>query len=200
MLPLPPITLSIGIMLLANLLPLLGVLKGQWTVYELVLLYWAENLLIGLYQLARFGAVGWLRGMPAMGVLAAFFTVHYGLFTLVHGVFVVTMFAPGDDAGLADAVAFLLSPAGLLVPLSLLAGSHGFSFVVHFLMGGEWRSAGLKELMLAPYGRVVALHVAILLGSALVVLTGQDMAALVLLVVLKIGLEVMAHRWQHWHP
>ncbi len=194
---LTPMGLSIGIMLLANLLPLWGALMGQWSVYELILLYWAENVLIGLYQLARFGAVGWLRDLPEIVVLAAFFTVHYGMFTLVHGMFVVGMFGPSLDAGLEAGVALLLSPDGLLVPLLLLAASHGFSFVVHFLRGGEWRDAGPKELMLAPYGRVVVLHLAILGGGALVVMTGQPVAALVLLVVLKMGVEVVAHRWAH---
>jgi hypothetical protein len=51
--------------------------------------------------------------------------------------------------------------------------------------------------MMQPYGRVVVLHLAILGGGFLVMLMGMPVAGLVLLIVLKIGLDVLAHAKQH---
>ncbi len=196
-LALTPVTGSIVVLIVANLVPLAGALFGGWSVYEVVLLYWAENVVIGLYQIARMMAVMVLRREGVMLLLAAFFVLHYGVFTMVHGHFVVGMLGPDPAAGLESAVALLLAPEGLLLALLALLASHGFAFTVHFLRGGEWRDAGLKELMVAPYARIVVLHLVILGGGLLLVTMGEPVAALALMVVLKIGIEIIAHVREH---
>lgn len=193
----PGLPLSLAVLVAANLVPLAGAWLAGWSVYEIILLFWAENLLIGLFQIARMLAVMGLRREPAMLVLAAFFCVHYGFFTFVHGHFVVGMLSPDAAEGMAGAFALLLAPSGLLVPLLALAASHGFSFFVHFLFGGEWREPELKSLMLAPYGRVVVLHLVILAGGVLVLALGSPAPALVLLVALKLLVEIPLHLHAH---
>jgi len=47
--------------------------------------------------------------------------------------------------------------------------------------------------MIQPYGRVVVLHVAIIGGGFLILLVGAPSAALALLILLKIGLDVLMH-------
>ncbi len=194
---LAPLTLSTAALVLANLVPLGGVLLGIWSVSEIMLLFWAENVVIGVLQVARMGAVLVLRREVALIVLIAFFAVHYGIFTFVHGMFVVTLFAPPEIEGMADAIAFLLSATGLLWPLLALVASHGLSFALNFLGGGEWRRIEAGTLMMQPYGRVVVLHLVILAGGAITLALGEPLGALVVLVVLKIGVDVVAHRRQH---
>jgi uncharacterized membrane protein AbrB (regulator of aidB expression) len=51
--------------------------------------------------------------------------------------------------------------------------------------------------MFRPYGRVMVLHVVILLGGFLVQLLGSPAPALALLVLLKTGLDLGAHLREH---
>lgn len=194
---LPPLLLSTLMLVAANSVPLAGALLGIWAAYDLLLLFWAENLVIGLFQVLRMAAVMALRRETVLAVLIPFFCVHYGIFTFVHGQFVTGIMAPAGADGLAAGAALLLSPDGLLWPLLALAASHAFSFAVNFLGAGEWRGIGAQALMVQPYGRVVALHLAILFGGALTMALGEPIAALALLVAVKIVIDVIAHRREH---
>ena len=194
---LPPLSLSTTALVLANLVPLAGAAFGGWSVYELVLLFWAENVVIGLFQLLRMGSVVRLRRKAHQAGLIPFFVLHYGMFAFVHGMFVTASFGPPAEAPLAAAIALLLSPSGLLFALLALVASHGFSFVVNFIGAGEWRDAEMPALMKQPYARVVVLQLVILGGAAAVQALGEPMVAPVLLVVLKMALDVVAHRREH---
>lgn len=193
----PPLLLSTLALVAANLVPLAGALLGIWSAYDLLLLFWAENVVIGLFQVLRMGAVLVLRREYAVIVLIPFFIVHYGMFAFAHGSFVTTLLAPPEEASLEAAVAVLLSPSGLLWGLLALLASHGFSYVANFLGAGEWREVAPKELMLQPYARVVVLHIVIIFGGVLAMALGEPAVALALLVVLKIGVDIVAHRREH---
>lgn len=194
---LPPLALSSAALVLANLVPLAGGLLGLWSVAEIMILFWAENLVIGLFNLLRMATVLLGRRAFEMLVLMPFFTLHYGGFTAVHGVFVVHVFGPPEVADILDAPALLLSPAGLLWPLLALAASHGLSFALNFLGAGEWRRIEPDALMFQPYGRVIVLHLVILAGGAIALALGAPLGALALLVLLKIGADLVAHRREH---
>jgi hypothetical protein len=191
------LSFSLGVLIAANLVPLAGALFAGWSVYEIILLFWAENLVIGVFQVARMLAVMGLKREPAMLMVAAFFVAHFGGFPLGHGFFVVGILSPAPQDGLEGAAALLLAPAGLLVPLLALTASHGFSFVMHFLRGGEWREPKLGELIFGPYLRVVVLHLVIIAGGALVLAFDSPTAALALLAVLKLVTEIPLHLRAH---
>ena len=44
---------SLGLLVLVNLLPLVGVLWLDWDVAALMILYWSENLVLGFYTLLK---------------------------------------------------------------------------------------------------------------------------------------------------
>lgn len=133
-----------------------------------------------------------------------FFVVHYGMFCLVHGVFVFALlggkgpFAPGPGpfGGLQQPVAALLTGAMWFALIGLIA-SHLYSYFYHFLYRGEFRRTHVAALMAAPYGRIVVLHVAILFGAFATQLLGQPMFLLLLLIVGKTILDWRLHQRQH---
>jgi hypothetical protein len=102
----------------------------------------------------------------------------------------VFFFAGGGAAGAADDYA-------LWLPLAVLVASHLFSFAWNYLYRGEFRGAQLSRLMAQPYGRVVVLHVAIILGGIAAMMLGSPLWALLVLLGLKVALDFKAHLKEH---
>jgi hypothetical protein len=92
------------------------------------------------------------------------------------------------------------APPQWLFAFVALVISHGISFVMNFLLAGERETLTLRDLMGAPYGRIVVLHVAIILGGFAVMALGEPVALLVVLVLLKLGLDIKLHLREHGAP
>ena len=200
-------------LVVANLIPLAGVLFLGWNVWTILLLYWLENGVVGIYNVAKMlraegaetGDARFLvNGRPASSMskasLVPFFCMHYGIFWVVHGVFVVLMpvfgMASGDGAaspGILEGVA----PLTILFALVALTISHGVSFWFNYIGRGEYRRATPSGQMFAPYGRLVVLHITIIVGAFAIGFTGAPEAAVVILVVLKIMLDLGLHLAEH---
>ena len=196
-------TPSVLVLLLANLVPLAGVVFFGWSVLPVMFLFWLENVVVGIFNVLKLICVG---GRGAQHVikffLVPFFCFHYGIFTLVHGVFVFALFGAGqftsqnvfpDFQQLRDFVANQHLGWAVLA----LVVSHGFSFVWNFILRGEYLATNVAVLMAQPYGRVVVLHVAIIGSGFLIIAMGAPAAGLALLVALKIALDVLAHAKEH---
>jgi hypothetical protein len=88
---------SVIALLLANLVPAFGVLFLHWEVFPLLLLFWSENVIIGVFNVLKMltsnpeSAANWVGKL----FLIPFFCVHYGMFTFGHGVFVIGLFGGG---------------------------------------------------------------------------------------------------------
>ncbi len=184
---------SILALIAANLVPVAGVLLLHWDLGRLMVLFWAESGIIGVYNLLKIAVV------QRWGVLitGAFFLGHFGAFMAVHFLFVYELFVArdtGPNSTLADVGQFLFSLWPALLALTL---SHGLSFFYNFLGRGEYRTRSFRDQMAEPYGRIMIMHVTLLVGGGLTLLLGSPVAALLLLVALKIGADITAHRQQH---
>ena len=187
---------SVLALIAANLVPLVCVVLFDWEVFPLMLLFWAENVVIGGFNVLKMlasraggtlGAVGKLFFIP-------FFTVHYGIFTLVHGAFILGLFGGGEfrGPGVAQFIA-AIDEHRLWWPVLGLVASHGISFVTNYLVAGEFRRAALPVLMGQPYARVVILHFTILGGGFLMQLLNSPTVGLALLVLIKTVFDLAAH-------
>ena len=196
---------SAWVLVAANLLPLYGVLAWQWPVFPLLVLFWLENVLIGALNALRMLCAD-PSDLALWGgklFMVPFFVVHYGMFTAIHGVFVFGLFGTREYDKLVrglwtlDALWQAALEFDLALPIAALAASHLFSFIWNYLYRGEFRRAALTELMQQPYGRVVVLHLTILLGGFAAMLLGSPLWALLLLIGLKIALDLKAHLKEH---
>jgi hypothetical protein len=124
--------------------------------------------------------------------LIPFFCFHYGMFTFVHGVFVVVLFSGYRGHGFPNPLQILLEN-GLALAVLAIGVSHGISFATNYLRDGEYRRATINDLFHQPYGRVVVLHLAIIAGGALMMKMRSPAAGLLVLVALKIVLDLGAH-------
>lgn len=202
----PNLRASAAALVLANLVPLFGALFLDWSVYELMALFWFENVILGLLNVVRLltASPGGVVPHAAKLFLVPFFCVHYGLFTFVHGTFVLALFSgdapfrgPAFEGGTSGGFGLPSLADVSVLALTGLAVSHLISLVLHWFAGGERLRVGPQALMFRPYGRVVVLHVVILAGGGLVLALGQPIAALALLVVLKTGVDLAAHSFEH---
>lgn len=187
----------------ANLVPLGGVAFFGWDVFVVVFLFWLENVVVGLFTLLR---MLWVERGAEQVPLAKFFAmpffvVHYGMFTAIHGLFVLVLFGGsgvrGADFPTVDSVVQLVAEYHLWLAVLAVFASHGYSFLTNYVAGQEYRRVTLQDLMRQPYGRVVVLHLTILFGGFLAMALQQPAVGAFLLVVLKVGLDVRAHLREH---
>jgi len=200
-----------------NLVPLAGVLWLGWDLLLILALYWVENGVVGVINILKIlraeGTAplpGWtMNGQPiserSPRAVAAFFSFHYGLFWIVHGVFVFTLIpaiASDPSLGLNGTIpAPLVGPNLDLGVLALgaigLGISHGVSFRTNYLGRGEYKTLAPAQVMTQPYGRLVIMHLTILLGAFVSIFLGTPVGSLLVLIVGKTALDLAFHLRQH---
>ncbi|CQR51121.1 MULTISPECIES: DUF6498-containing protein [Haloferax] len=215
---------ALAALVVANLVPLVGVVWFDWSLKALLVAYWLESGVVGLLNVPKILAASGRGGggasinatvngrrvdlsppesprdgfhlYPSNVPIAGFFAMHYGIFWVVHGVFVWSFdaFAPG--AGAVGGVSGVPLGAVLLAASATLL-SHGGSFAVNFVGREEYRSVSPGKQMSEPYRRVIVLHLTIILGAFLVAASGAPAAALVVMVVVKTALDAGAHLREH---
>jgi hypothetical protein len=190
-------------LVVANLVPLVGVLAFGWDLLTILAIYWLENGVVGVFNVLRMASARGARGASGLAEAAAkvtmipFFCVHYGIFWVVHGVFVFSLPAFAGPVGEETVFGEWVDAGTLAGAVLALTISHGVSYWMNFLRGGEYRRVSAADLMMAPYGRVVVLHLTILFGGIAIAATGATVVALVLLVVLKAILDLGFHLGEH---
>lgn len=212
------VTSSVGAvvaLVVANLIPLAGALWLGWNVWTILIVYWLENGIVGVVNVLKMlkaegvpsegSATVLVNGRPAGSMVKAglipFFILHYGMFWVGHGIFVLVMpvfgwigqvsGGPGPDM----TVGFDIGT--IVVAVVALAISHAASYRFNFVGKGEYRRVSPAAQMFAPYGRLVILHITVILGGMAVSLLGTPTAALAILVVLKIVLDLGFHLAEH---
>ncbi len=211
-------------LVLANLVPLYGVLFLGWNAGFLLLAYWLENLVLGFYALLK---MAFAEGESSKKRFSKFFLVplflvHYGAFCGVHGFFVLLLlrtFEPGINLGpvplpsteetwygpfyflimLTSSIfeVLRLEPRGASLFVTALFISHGISFYANYLGHGEFRKTTANDMMFEPYRRIMALHIVILIGAVPVLALGSPVLLVVALVAAKIFLDLILHKHEH---
>jgi hypothetical protein len=200
-----------------DLAPMYGVVMWGWTATPLVLLYWTENVVIGVMTLPRILISGANFGIPGLlgGLfMCAFFTFHYGLFCMVHGIFLVALSSMGSamHGGSADGISHVglamdnpLTAVPDIVGLALKSGEHldwmlyaiiGWQVIVffwEFILKGGWKTTNPGGEMGAPYGRIIILHFGIFAGFGALMLLGQPMVGVLGLILFRAVLGVLTN-------
>lgn len=218
-----------------NCIPLLGVIFAKWSVFNIVILYWMETVVIGFITVLRIlTAKGTMSGVlsrmaqarrnqdlspeterrleqlgGSLGgglkfFMVPFFCVHFGIFMSVHLMFIVSILGAGDGGVMVSgsplrAFSGVLESAGLWLVLSVIAFlvSHLFSFFMNYIGKGENLKTTPPEQMMRPYGRVVVMHIAIILGSFAALALNEPLGVLLVLVVGKTIIDLKLHLKDH---
>jgi hypothetical protein len=198
-------------LVVANAIPLFGVLFLGWNVWTILTIYWLENGVVGVFNVLKMAkaagpeptgrAAVLYNGRPVVGGAAAkaalipFFIVHYGIFWVVHGIFILTLpqfqAFGGESAGIAN------DPGAVVFVLIGLTISHGVSYRFNYIGRGEYLRTSVGAQMSAPYGRLMVLHITIIIGGLAIAMTGAPSAAVLILVLLKTALDLGLHLAEH---
>ncbi|MEO1035634.1 MAG: DUF6498-containing protein [Pseudomonadota bacterium] len=190
-----PTVFSAAVLVAVNLLPLLGVFLADWDVFQLLALFWAENVVIGALGIVRLLKVERRLSTPL------FFVAHFGGFCTAHAVLLVSLFGPGqqgpDVVGALQLLTATLGATGALLSLAALATSHLWSLAANFIGQREYQRIGVREAMRLPYQRIMMTQVALIGGAALIARFDEPLLGLVLLVAIKTLSDLRAHWREH---
>lgn len=183
-----------------NALPIYGVLSWGWQSFDLIFLYWLENLIIGAFTLLRMLVRPYRHGIDFVMPLffAPFFTLHYGMFCLVHGIFVFSLFGQDrfESDGLTDVLQHIwpvLQSNHLLWAAICLLLLRVFDWIRDITKKGPGFE-NVKTLMMAPYRRIVVLHITIIASGFALAALDEPVVGLMILVLLKTGFDIY-----HWN-
>ena len=173
------------VLIAANLVPLVGTVYFGWQLSNVMVLYWAESAVIGLFNVLKIVRIAGWPGLFA----ALFFLGHFGGFMAVHFLFIYGIFVegfnsagPGDDLSEVAALFVSLWPA-----LAALFVSHAYSFFANFIGRREYRNRTVSDQMSEPYARIVFMHLILIFGGFLVLVLAFFGSKLVLELVLHRG-------------
>ena len=187
---------SLWALLIANSIPLFGAYFLGWQLTEIIVLYWAETLVLLFYQSIRNIAVSPLKGLLlSLRNSAHIIVFASGQFLMIWAFFIQKVFensSPAVDESLTTVFNYFISIWPALVAL---VASHGYSLYLHFFKNPN---ASKVLLPVKPlFFRIGVMHATIILGVILVILTDGYWATLLLLMALKTLVDAIAHCKQH---
>jgi len=188
---------SVFILILANSLPLLGILFFSWDVFSILLLYWLETIVIGFFNVLKMLAIGKEKAWPLILV----FIIHYLIFNVVHLMFLIFIFSPQNILSnlwflnLDELFNYLHTVIIALTPLFI---SHGFSLFFNFLKKKEYLETKIVKQMFQPYKRVIIMHLIVIFTSVPIILFKENIIAIIALVILKVFFDILGHITEHY--
>lgn len=204
---------SVLLIVLSNLIPFAGVLYWGWDIFVLLMLFWLETAVFAFWTMAAIllgsgDTDAQKTGFGGRVGIVLFFTLHSGIFMLVHFFFLWALFSGNWQQEIhspADFVRKIVIGSGIWLPLLISFIGHGVSMIAWgrgapqtatapVVPGSKTAHDGGKsgEAVGQLYGRVVVLHVVILLGAFLSQSFGS-MAPFLLLILLKTLVDVGFH-------
>ena len=222
------------VLIAVNVIPAIGVLFFGWNAFEVVFLFWMENMVIGCFAVLKMVTahsreitikdivdlipMGWFWSrisshvdpsqMEAIKVslpgttkflLVPFFCFHYGVFMFVHGALIVFLLGDGEAGFRAGGIPGTLTAAWhnwMWIGLAGLFFEHAREFSSEYLGTGKNRKTSAIFQMVAPYGRIVVMHVIIIAGGFFLVFFQLPRLMAIILVVAKTMMEITKNNRQ----
>lgn len=183
---------SIWSLLAANVLVLVISYLEDWSLANMLLVYCAQSLVIGvsyfmrMLSLDKFSTKNFkinnrsVKPTKATKIQTAiFFAFHFGFFHLVYLIFIFS--GEYGDPGLN--LGFYLCCIGFII-------NHGYSYRYH-RDSDRSGTPNIGTMMFTPYARVLPMHLTIIFGAAM------SGGGLLLFGVLKTGADVVMHLIEH---
>lgn len=189
----------LSLLIFFNAIPIYGVFNWDWSSFDIIFLYWCENLIIGLFMIARIVIRPYTHKSELTFplFLAPFFAIHYGMFCYGHGTFIIHLFggnALGEMAklGIPDIILPIIESRHLFWPLAALFAYQLLDWVRDTMERGLG-SDSIKDLTKAPYKRIMISHISIITSGFALEAANQPTIGLLLLLAIKTAFDI--HHW-----
>ncbi|OGC11242.1 hypothetical protein A3K48_01800 [candidate division WOR-1 bacterium RIFOXYA12_FULL_52_29] len=166
----------------ANLLTIAMALKFNWSLMELMWIYWAQSVIIGVINFIK------LIKFPA---IALFFLVHYGIFHLVYLVFLAA-FTFGGESPINNGSPIQWSWVWLTAGVFLI--NHSFSYFYN--REKDLARQNPDALFMFPYARIIPMHLTLIFGG-LMEAVGPFNFPIIFFLSLKTIADLVMHKKEH---
>jgi len=185
-------------LILANIIPIIGIFFAGWSIFGILFAYWLENIVVGFYAVLKILTAQCNRYNGTNGsifikaFIVPFFIFHFGLFTMGHGVFLFALF--GERGGFFNISNNIFL---LVVSFFMLMISHGVSYWQNYIKNGEYLKTSPDEAMAAPYSRIIVMHLSVMVSGFVFVLLGFNIITNILIVAFKTTIDFNVHNREH---
>lgn len=178
---------TVTLLVVANLVPIVGVAVGWMTTVDVFVTYWVENLVVLFFTLVRFATA--TKPEPdreaSKAVDAIAFTLFFSIANGLYGGLLYVLLGV-FDVEIRDHTGWLWAAAAIFL-------SHLLSLVIHWFGGGERHAYASTDCTKLSVLRVVVLHVSVVGGFFLLFAFPHPVTPVVLMVVVKVGIDVVMH-------
>jgi len=204
---------SVILIIVANMVPVVGAVFFNWDTRAILPVYWAENVIIGVFTVLKMlkaqgagkpikaivmGKSQMLSNNSLKNFMAVFFSLHYGIFSLVHGIFIVviTAMSIGFEKDLSSSViiGFFLN---FFISVIFIFISHTFSYFSNYIGKKEYLQTNQYSLMFRPYPRIFITQFTIIIGMNIMLQMNNAQWIFYLLVAFKTLVDIIQHVWVH---
>lgn len=150
-------------------IPILGIWFFNWDWRYLLILYWLENITLGVTTVTSIRRTtneetGETDDQPtqllpinlSQKYLAHFFTLHYGMFTLVHGVFIfalITILVKDSSVPSAEIILAPINWSEILIVWGLMSAFQ----IAETRLKPPHELPSATHLFVAPYGQIIGI-------------------------------------------
>ncbi len=188
-------------LIIANCIPIVGVVFFDWSLFQILMVYWMENIVIAFYTIlkmvkasSRFMKIPGRSqgGRLTVVFIISFFIIHFGGFVFVHWVFIHVLFGP-SSAFFNGQVEII----PLLITFFIFLVSHGISYWQNFIAGGEFNKVSPIDMMLAPYSRIVVMHLTVLAAGFVFAIFSLNRFFRIIIIIIKTVIDYRLHSRQN---
>ena len=194
-------------LILANLVPLIGVLFLGWDGKAVFVIYILETVIIGVLNVLKMISVAVLNGTgkekvtPGENIigwgLIPFFIFHYYFFIFVQSVLYFAFSSIWQPAGGPEPVNVFANFAPYLkgetrLALISLTIANVMYVIENFILSGQYKEAALGQLMFQPYKRIFLQQFVVIFGGFIFMLSGSVVAVAILFILLKTAADYIS--------
>jgi len=209
------------ILIISNLIPLIGAIFFGWKIDTLLIIYWFESAIIGIFNVIKI----MINKVPIEKAnqftksftntenetpianktytnnqkilirlfVAVFFCLHYGIFMFGHFIFIMFFLK-----------IFQLNSFDiwqLSFPILFMVISHGYSFWYNYIKKDEINKINIVQLLFRPYKRIIIMQFTIILGAFVLIFLYPILPYYTLLsatlIIIKTYADWAAHKKEH---
>ena len=191
------VTDSVVALVLSNLVTICFAVVQIWDIFEVMLVYWGQSIIIGVFNckrildLKQFSTKGFrVNNQPVKPTretqvsTAWFFSIHYGFFHFGYLIFLLS-----QEKHMSGIAIF-----GITICILVFLVNHRFSYRQNRQRDLS-RTPNIGTIMFFPYARIIPMHFTIIFGSSL---AGDGRGTLIFFLGLKTLADVIMHMVEHY--